>query len=94
MGWRAKLVAMRSGGEAFRSLAALNLSNIFPCYISDMWFFAIVGLIFPRLAAVALYFLTSWFSGVFATVLWSVLGFIFAAVHDALVFRRHQLVWR
>mgnify|MGYP001573418411 CR=1 FL=1 len=43
-----------------------------------MWPFAIAGLIFPRLAAAALYFLTSWFTGVFATMLWPVLGFIFA----------------
>lgn len=43
-----------------------------------MWLFAIVGLIFPRIAALVLYFFTSWFNGVFATVLWPILGFIFA----------------
>ena len=43
-----------------------------------MWLFAILGLIFPRIAALILYFFTAWFTGVFATVLWPVLGFIFA----------------
>lgn len=43
-----------------------------------MWLVALLGLVFPRLAAAALYFLTTWFNGVFATVLWPILGFIFA----------------
>lgn len=43
-----------------------------------MWFVALLGLIFPRIAALILYFFTAWFSGVFATVLWPILGFIFA----------------
>lgn len=43
-----------------------------------MWLIAVVGLIFPRIAALILYFFTTWFAGVFATVLWPVLGFIFA----------------
>ena len=43
-----------------------------------MWLLAIVGLIFPRLAAAFLYFFTSWFNGVFETWLWPALGFIFA----------------
>lgn len=42
-----------------------------------MWLVAIFGLIFPRATAVVLYLLTSWFTGVFATVLWPILGFIF-----------------
>lgn len=43
-----------------------------------MWLFAIVGLIFPRLAALLLYFLTGWFNAVFQTTLWPILGFLFA----------------
>ena len=46
--------------------------------LSYMWLIALLGLIFPRLVAAALYFLTTWFTGVFATVLWPILGFIFA----------------
>ena len=43
-----------------------------------MWLFAVVALIFPRLAAVALYFMTNWFDGIFQTWLWPILGFLFA----------------
>ena len=43
-----------------------------------MWLFAIVGLIFPRLAAAFLYFFTSWFDAIFQTWYWPILGFIFA----------------
>jgi len=42
-----------------------------------MWIIAVVGLIFPRLASLLLYFFTAWFAGVFATWYWPVLGFIF-----------------
>lgn len=47
-------------------------------YTHAMWVFTlIVGLAFPRLTAIVLYFFTTWFQGVFATVLWPILGFIF-----------------
>lgn len=42
-----------------------------------MWLL-LLGVIFPRVASVALYFFTEWFTGVFATWYWPVLGFIFA----------------
>ena len=38
---------------------------------------AIVALAFPRIVIVALYFFTNWFRGLFPTILWPVLGFIF-----------------
>lgn len=36
----------------------------------------VIALFLPRIATVYLYFLTNWFSGVFATQLWPILGFI------------------
>ena len=39
--------------------------------------FAIFALAAPRLVIVLLWFLTSWFRGLFDTILWPVLGFIF-----------------
>lgn len=39
--------------------------------------FAIVALATPRLVILILWFLTNWFHGIFSTVLWPVLGFIF-----------------
>ena len=39
--------------------------------------FAVFALITPRLAIALLWFFTSWFHGVFNTVLWPILGFIF-----------------
>lgn len=38
---------------------------------------AAVALVAPRLAIAILWFFTSWFEGMFATILWPVLGFIF-----------------
>ncbi len=38
----------------------------------------ILGLFFPRLMIVILWFLTSWFSHIFDNYLWPVLGFVFA----------------
>lgn len=35
------------------------------------------GLFLPRVVIVGLWFLTNWFSGVFTTWLWPVLGFVF-----------------
>ena len=35
------------------------------------------ALLLPRITVLVLYFFTAWFNGVFATVLWPVLGFIF-----------------
>ena len=58
--------------------AALTFSPWTALYSIHMWLIALVGLIFPRIAAVILYFFTTWFTGVFATVLWPILGFIFA----------------
>ena len=38
---------------------------------------ALLALFVPRLTILVLWLLTSWFEGVFRTVLWPVLGFIF-----------------
>ncbi|MEM8528803.1 MAG: hypothetical protein AAGG68_29480 [Bacteroidota bacterium] len=38
----------------------------------------LLGLFFPRILIVVLYFFTQWFSGVFDSILWPLLGFIFA----------------
>ncbi len=37
----------------------------------------LLALFVPRIVAAVLYFFTSWFNGVFQTVLWPILGFIF-----------------
>ncbi len=39
--------------------------------------FAFLALATPRLAVALLYFFTRWFEGMFDTLLWPVLGFIF-----------------
>jgi hypothetical protein len=39
--------------------------------------FAVLALAVPRVVILLLWFLTSWFQGIFATILWPVLGFIF-----------------
>lgn len=39
--------------------------------------FAVFALLTPRLLIVGLYFLTNWFNGIFASLLWPILGFIF-----------------
>jgi len=39
--------------------------------------FIILGIFLPRLAAILLYFFTNWFSGIFQTWYWPLLGFIF-----------------
>jgi hypothetical protein len=41
---------------------------------------AIVGLLFPRLTLVILYFLTDWFRGVFDALFWPIIGFILMPV--------------
>jgi hypothetical protein len=38
---------------------------------------AVVALIAPRLTIVVLWFFTAWFRGLFDTLLWPILGFIF-----------------
>ncbi len=38
---------------------------------------AIFSLFIPRLVLIILWFFTTWFRGMFATLLWPVLGFIF-----------------
>lgn len=38
---------------------------------------AVLALITPRLTVALLWFFTHWFSGMFGTVLWPILGFIF-----------------
>ncbi|MGH7530892.1 MAG: hypothetical protein ACREMN_10965 [Gemmatimonadales bacterium] len=38
---------------------------------------AILALLAPRIAILALWLLTPWFEGLFATSLWPILGFIF-----------------
>ena len=42
-----------------------------PCIV------ALLALLTPRLLIVLLWFLTTWFRGMFPTLLWPVLGFIF-----------------
>ena len=45
-----------------------------PCIV------ALIALLFPRVLIVVLWLLTDWFSGVFSSILWPVLGFIFMPV--------------
>lgn len=40
-------------------------------------FLAVVGLIFPRILIIVLWFFTSWFEGVYSGILIPILGFIF-----------------
>lgn len=43
-----------------------------------MWFLILaLGLLLPRVTTLILYFFTRWFDGVFSTMLWPILGFIF-----------------
>ena len=37
----------------------------------------IIALAMPRLVIAVLFFLTTWFKGMFATPLWPILGFVF-----------------
>ncbi len=39
--------------------------------------FALIALAAPRIVILALWFFSTWFTGLFATILWPVLGFIF-----------------
>jgi hypothetical protein len=39
--------------------------------------FAIIALMAPRVVIVVLWFFTTWFQGIFDTLLWPILGFIF-----------------
>ncbi len=39
--------------------------------------FVLIALITPRLMIALLWFFTNWFSGLFASLLWPILGFIF-----------------
>ena len=39
--------------------------------------FAVFALLTPRLLIVVLYFLTNWFTGIFQSLLWPLLGLIF-----------------
>lgn len=41
---------------------------------------AFIALLFPRVIIVVLWFFTDWFSGVFDTILWPVLGFLFLPI--------------
>jgi len=41
---------------------------------------ALIALLFPRALIVVLWLFTDWFSGVFSTVLWPVLGFLFLPI--------------
>ena len=45
-----------------------------PCFV------AVIALLFPRVLIAVLWFFTDWFNGVFNTLLWPVLGFIFLPV--------------
>lgn len=50
-----------------------------------MWIlFLILGLITPRITILILWFLSTWFQGVFQTYLWPILGFFFFP---------HTLLW-
>ena len=40
-------------------------------------FFAVFALVTPRLVLALLWFFSTWFTGMFTTILWPVLGFIF-----------------
>ena len=42
--------------------------------------FPLVALLFPRVLIAILWFFTEWFSGVFNSLLWPILGFIFMPV--------------
>lgn len=42
-----------------------------PCFLT------LLALFTPRLVVALLWFLTNWFSGMFSTILWPILGFIF-----------------
>lgn len=42
-----------------------------------MWLILFIGLFLPRLVTFLLYFLSNWFTGVFETWYWPILGFIF-----------------
>jgi hypothetical protein len=39
--------------------------------------FALLALLAPRVVVCLLWFFTTWFSGMFSTLLWPILGFIF-----------------
>ena len=41
---------------------------------------AIAGLLFPRITLLILYFLTDWFQGLFDSLFWPIIGFIFMPV--------------
>ena len=41
---------------------------------------ALIALLFPRILIAVLWIFTNWFSGVFSSILWPVLGFIFLPV--------------
>lgn len=41
---------------------------------------AFIALLFPRVIIVVLWLFTDWFSGVFDTILWPVLGFVFLPI--------------
>ncbi len=41
---------------------------------------AAIALLFPRVLIAILWFFTSWFNGVFDTILWPILGFLFMPV--------------
>lgn len=43
-----------------------------PCFL------AVLALFIPRVVIVLLWFFSTWFEGVFETILWPLLGFIFA----------------
>lgn len=38
----------------------------------------IIALIFPRATIIVLWFLTDWFNGIFDTIMWPILGLLFA----------------
>jgi hypothetical protein len=40
-------------------------------------FFVVLALLTPRLVVALLWFLSTWFQGMFSTILWPILGFIF-----------------
>jgi hypothetical protein len=55
-------------------------------------FFVVLALVTPRLVVALLWFFTRWFDGLFATLLWPILGFHLPAHDLALVFSSSALV--
>ena len=61
-----------------------------PCIV------VLIALLFPRILIVVLWLFTDWFSGIFTTVLWPILGFFFLPVTTlwySVVMHQYGGVW-